>query len=263
MTQHAALAYLDRSPAVNVFLTHALSGNFAPSVHKNILLARTGTEITGVAYCGRQVVIAADANALPSFASRIVERGTVRSIIGERAVISALWPLVASRLGTPRLVRERQLVMTVNARTLRPGNEAVTVRRAVESETRAVAESSASMIAHEIGYNPRRETANFDAGVRQMIERKLWWVGVAQDRLCFFCNIGPWSSHTAQLQGIWTPPEFRGRGLATSALAAICKRLLDVFPTLSLYVNDFNERAIALYHRVGFEQTGEFTTILF
>jgi hypothetical protein len=36
-----------------------------------------------------------------------------------------------------------------------------------------------------------------------------------------------------------------------------------VHPTLSLYVNDFNEPAIALYERVGFRRAGEFATLLF
>jgi predicted GNAT family acetyltransferase len=96
-----------------------------------------------------------------------------------------------------------------------------------------------------------------------MIEEQLWWVGESLGRLCFFCNIGPWCPKTVQLQGIWTPPEYRGRGLATAALSAICDRLLDDSPELSLYVNDFNEPAIALYRRLGFEVVSEFRTLLF
>jgi len=37
----------------------------------------------------------------------------------------------------------------------------------------------------------------------------------------------------------------------------------DVAPTVSLYVNDYNTRAIAAYHRVGFRQVGTFATVLF
>lgn len=263
VTQSEALAYLARSPILNVFLTYVLNGNFSSSFHKNVLLALDDGTVAGVAYCGRQIVIAADTPAIPAFAAYIATRGPVRSIIGERAVITALWPLVAERLGVPRFIRERQLVMAISPSTLKSVAGPVSVRYAVMNEARAVAESSASMIAHELEYNPRRDTPSFDAGVRQMIERKLWWVGVYADRLCFFCNVGPWSDRTAQLQGIWTPPDLRGQGLATAALSAICARLLETFPTLSLYVNDFNERAIALYRRIGFDHIGDFTTIVF
>jgi hypothetical protein len=55
----------------------------------------------------------------------------------------------------------------------------------------------------------------------------------------------------------------RGKGLATEALGAISERLLTMSPTLSLYVNDFNTRAITLYERVGFKTISEFQTLLF
>ena len=262
-THAAALAYLDRDPTLNVFLTYVLNGNFSSSYRKSVFVTRDDGEVTGVAYCGRQIVIAAEPQAIPAFAAHIAARGPVRSLIGVRTVIAALWPLVAARLGSPRLVRDRQLVMEVSRSTLKQIVGPVGVRHAVMNEARVVAESSATMIAQELEYDPRRATSSFEAGVRQMIEHKLWWVGESSGRLCFFCNVGPWSDRTAQLQGIWTPPDLRGQGLATAALSAICGRLLEVFPTLSLYVNDFNERAIALYRRTGFAHAGDFTTIVF
>ena len=33
-------------------------------------------------------------------------------------------------------------------------------------------------------------------------------------------------------------------------------------PVVSLYVNDFNTRALATYRRVGFERVGTFATVL-
>ncbi len=81
--------------------------------------------------------------------------------------------------------------------------------------------------------------------------------------LRFMCNIGSRTEATTQVQGVWTPPEFRGGGIATAALGAIVARLLARSTTVSLYVNDFNEQAIALYERLGFERTGAFATYLF
>jgi predicted GNAT family acetyltransferase len=126
-----------------------------------------------------------------------------------------------------------------------------------------VADNSASMISAELEYDPMRSSPEFTSNVRAMIDRGLWWVGESLGRLCFFCNVGPWSPLTAQMQGIWTPPELRGKGLATQALAGICDKLFELTPTLSLYVNDFNEKGIALYERVGFKTVSEFQTILF
>ena len=79
----------------------------------------------------------------------------------------------------------------------------------------------------------------------------------------FQCNVGPRSTATAQLQGVWTPPEQRGKGYAAVALAAVARRLLVTEATLTLYVNDFNAPAIALYDRLGFVRVGTFATYLF
>lgn len=262
-TRQPALDYLAREPYLNVFLSHLLLHDKGPTVQKNVLVAFDGRTIAGVAYCGQQIVIASEPVAVSALAANVLRHRRPRMIIGPRATVDALWEIIGKKCGTPRLVRERQLVMMLDRYHLRRDGAAVTVRHAKIDEWSAVAESSASMIAQELEYDPRRDAPSFGASVRQMIERKLWWVGLYENRLCFFCNIGPWSDRTVQLQGIWTPPEMRGRGLATASLSAISDRLLDLSPTLSLYVNDFNDAAIALYRRVGFEHAGDFKTLLF
>ncbi|ETJ02647.1 MAG: Acetyltransferase [Actinomyces urogenitalis DORA_12] len=70
----------------------------------------------------------------------------------------------------------------------------------------------------------------------------------------------------AQLTGVWTRPDLRGRGVASVALAATVDavRRDHVGPggTVSLYVNDFNAPALGLYRSLGFEQVGTFATVL-
>ncbi|MGC1380253.1 MAG: GNAT family N-acetyltransferase [Candidatus Baltobacteraceae bacterium] len=262
-TQEPALQYLARAPYVNVFITHAVLHATALPARSRIAVALEAGEVRGVAYSGRQLALAAEPSSLPAFAEHAKRHRSERMIIGERDTIRAFWELIAGWHEPPRVVRDRQFVMMIDRRRLRRQGGAASVRHARIGECAAVTQSSVEMIRQELAYDPSRSTADFAASVRQMIERKLWWVGIAEDRLCFFCNIGPWCRETIQLQGIWTPPDLRGRGLATSALAAICDRLLEVSPTLSLYVNDFNEPAIALYRRVGFEHVADFQTLLF
>jgi RimJ/RimL family protein N-acetyltransferase len=261
--EQAALRYLSRSPYLNVFITHVLLHDPPSRTRSDVVVATDGGGVHGVAYCGRQLAIAADSQALPSFAEYARRRRGERMIIGARDTVRAFWELVASWHPRPRLVRDRQLVMMLDRAHLLPYERLANVRHARPEESAIVAEGSAQMMRQELDYDPRRGLPDFAAAVRRMVDRKLWWVGIADGQICFFCNIGPWCERTVQLQGIWTPPALRGRGLATASLAAICDRLLEVSPTLSLYVNDFNERAIALYRRVGFQHVGDFQTILF
>jgi predicted GNAT family acetyltransferase len=71
------------------------------------------------------------------------------------------------------------------------------------------------------------------------------------------------SANVSQVQGVWLDPEFRGRGMAAPAMAAVVRLARSVTPTVSLYVNDFNRPARATYARVGFADVGEFATILY
>jgi RimJ/RimL family protein N-acetyltransferase len=261
--ERAALRYLGRSPYLNVFIAHVVLHEPSSRTRSDVVVATDDGNVQGVAYCGRQFAIAAERSALPSFAEYARRRRGERMIIGPRDTVSAFWELVARWHPRPRLVRDRQLVMMLDRERARPYDAKATVRHARPDESSAVAEGSALMVRQELDYDPRRGSPDFATAVRRMIDRKLWWVGLTDGHICFFCNIGPWCEQTVQLQGIWTPPALRGRGLATASLAAICERLLEVSPTVSLYVNDFNERAIALYRRVGFEHVGDFQTILF
>lgn len=262
-TREPALRYLARSPYLNVFLAHVLLHDPAPPAQRGIAVALDRNAVVGVAYWGRQIALAAEPSAIESFAEYGRTRRGERMIVGARDTVSAYWNAVRKWHAPPRLVRDRQLVMLIDRAQLRPYERRTVVRQATIGDWNAVADGSAEMVRQELEYDPRRASPEFVAGIRQMIERKLWWVGSIDGRLCFFCNVGPWCDRTIQLQGIWTPPGMRGRGLATASLAAICDRLLDVSPTLSLYVNDFNADAIALYRRVGFEHIGDFQTMLF
>ncbi|MEO6835679.1 MAG: GNAT family N-acetyltransferase [Candidatus Tumulicola sp.] len=262
--ERAVLNYLSQAPYDNVFITYLVLFDRAPATRTLIFVATDGDRVRGIAYFGRQIVLASDAEALGAFAERAKRHHGERMIVGPRATVKAFWDLVRDRHVRPRLVRERQLVMAIDRDRLHPYQRAVAVRRARPDEWTAVADSSAQMIEHELAYDPRRSSPDFIPNLRHMIDRGDWWVGESGGRLCFFCSVGPWCRQTAQLQGVWTPPDLRGKGFATASLAAICDELLDASsPTLSLYVNDFNTAAIALYRRVGFDHVSDFQTIIF
>lgn len=263
--ERAALAYLARSPYEHVFLTWTIQSDRAAAMRHSlyVYLDRTGA-VRGVASFGRQIVLAADdERAVDAFAQMGPTFVFERTIVGPRITVERYWSRVRSWHAAPRLVRSSQPLLMVDRARLRGAGEGVIARRARPDEWETVARHSAAMIERELEYDPRTHSAEFAANVREMIRRGLWWVGEYESQLCFYCNAGPRSAQTLQLQGIWTPPEMRGRGLATRALYGVCDELLGEVPTLSLYVNDFNAAALALYGRCGFERVGEFATLLF
>jgi predicted GNAT family acetyltransferase len=87
---------------------------------------------------------------------------------------------------------------------------------------------------------------------------------VEEAQVIFKAEIGVVADGVAQIQGVWVDPSHRGQHLSEPAMAAVVTYSQKHFaPLVSLYVNDFNHAALASYRRVGFEQVGEFATVLF
>jgi uncharacterized protein len=251
-------------PFENAFLHWVLDGGHGPYAPDEMSLDRKRDgSVRGVIYYGSQLVVAADdAAALDAFAVETRKYPTLRSFVGPKRAVDGIWHRVKGWHRPPSLVREHQPLYALWPQGLQPIGD-VDVRLARTDETELIAENSARMILGELGYDPRAQRSTFVAGVRHSIELGSWWVWVADNELRFQCNIGAQTPVTAQIQGVWTPAALRGRGYATQGLAATARRLLAINPTVSLYVNDFNTRAIALYDRIGFNRVGELSTYLF
>jgi uncharacterized protein len=251
-------------PFENAFLHWVLDGGHGPYAPDELVIDRKRDgAVRGVIYYGAQLVVAADDSAaLDAFAIETRKHPMLRSFVGPKRAVDGIWSRVKSWHQPPVLVRERQPLYALWPQGL--GDFAdVEVRPARTNETELVAEHSARMILGELGYDPRAQRSTFVGGVRRGIELGSWWVWLIDNELRFQCNIGARTPVTAQIQGVWTPPAQRGRGYATLALAAVARRLLESNPTVSLYVNDFNTEAIALYERIGFTRVGELATYLF
>ncbi len=260
-----ALAYLARAPYANVYVSWLIAtGQIARG--ETFVWRDDGGVIRGVCYLGSQIVAYADDDAaIDAFAQRSRRLRDMRMIVGPRPAIERFWVQAREWMPTPSAIRARQPVYALQtAETLAP---IVTrdgdVARATRDELDEIWPESATMTAGEIGGDPSSYANEFRSRTGRIIDAGWWWRYRVDGRLAFMCNVGSATAQTAQIQGVWTPPGMRGAGHATVGLATICARLLDGYPTLTLYVNDFNVRAIALYERVGFVRVGEFQTILF
>lgn len=259
------LAYLARRPYDNVYVAWLIATGQAANGDVIVWLDSANV-VAGVCYLGLQIVpLADDDAAIDAFAERARRARSTRMIVGPRRNVERFWSQAGASMGTPTITRENQPVYALEtpatlANVSPAGGD---VARATRDELDEIVPHSAAMIAGEVGGDPTRASYEFRARTGRIIDAGWWWRYRVGGRLAFMCNVGSATAQTAQLQGVWSPREMRGTGHATRGLAAICVRLLAEFPTLCLYVNDFNLDAIALYERVGFTRVGEFRTILF
>ena len=155
------------------------------------------------------------------------------------------------------------------------------VRAARPDEAALVLPASVDMFSGELGYDPTTDGPGYNRHVTWLIEQRRSYIvlddgagHLAQPgsprAVAFKADVGAlWRSPTggvAQLTGVWTRPDLRGQGIGAAALAAVVDAVrrdhVGADGIVSLYVNDYNTPALALYRSLGFEQVGLFATVL-
>jgi ribosomal protein S18 acetylase RimI-like enzyme len=265
----AALEALDRNPVRDVFIASRIlhDGALSSLGPSPLWGAFDEGRLRGLLHVGPNLVPATDDEAAcEALANAAGGLYPTRMLVGERATVELLWSIVGSSYPAPREVRRRQFVYAVDPDQLAPDPKAGpgVGRLAERSDEDRVLELSAAMYTEEMGENPlARDPDGYRRRVRMLISRGWTYVYDAGGRLQFKMDVGCASHRTAQIQGVYVPPALRSRGVGTTAMTACCNLAFSRHPNLSLYVNDFNAPAIALYERIGFHREPyDFQTIM-
>ena len=145
------------------------------------------------------------------------------------------------------------------------GEAAGYARLATSADLGELLPAAAAMFTEEVGFDPiARYGDGYAARLRTLIAgQRSAIVTDVNGRVIFKADAGIVNLDTAQVQGVWLHPDYRGYGLAKPFFAAAAQVLQRRYPHLSLYVNDYNARALAMYRGTGWEQIGQFSTIIF
>jgi predicted GNAT family acetyltransferase len=140
------------------------------------------------------------------------------------------------------------------------------VRRVGLAELDLLMPACVAMFTEEVGSSPlgNDNGAAYRARVRDLVLGGRAFARIEDGQVLFKAELGAVSARACQVQGVWVHPAHRGRGLGTAGTAAVvAEALRTVAPVVSLYVNDFNLPARRAYQRVGFENVGTFSSVLF
>lgn len=267
------LDFIDRDPLANVVIRSRLDmiGSLAPTrlggaVHA---VRDESAAIRAAVFSGGNVLpLGGDPAGYRIIGDQLARRHRIASsVVGRADDVAALWDVLEPAWGRPRLVRERQPLLVADA----PPAPAVSgrfppVRPMRPADLEAYLPAAVAMFREELDLPPL--SAGSAAEYRRRVAGLLrdgHAFGVVDEsgEVLFKADLGSISVDTCQVQGVWTRPDLRGRGLATDAMAEVLRQAFAFAPTVSLYVNDFNTAARRLYARLGMREAGALSTVLF
>lgn len=189
----------------------------------------------------------------------------VQLVVGLRDQVERLQQVLAPDLRPVRLLRAEQPHYAVTGETLRrtPG-PAMILRRAQVRDLEPVAQAGAAMHLEEMGFDPLElDPVGWRERVVTTIRRGWVFLSEQEGRIVFKAECSAVTPEAVQIQGVWTDPALRNRGIASAGMTEVCRQLLAETGAVTLFVNDFNEAAIRVYERVGFVRIGTMRSVLF
>lgn len=261
-----ALARVD--PVVNVFaLYRARTTSLEPRWLGGEVWGRFADgELVAACHVGANLVpIQATADDARAFAERALSRSrSVSTIVGPHDAVKVFWNSVAHTWGRPREIRWLQPHLVIDGPPLVEGDP--WVRRTTRHDLAALYPACVAMYTEEVGVSPELGGSSdlYRARVTQLTSRGWSFARFEGGRVVFKAEVACATDDAAQIQGVWVPPDRRGEGLAVAGMAAVVDFVqAEIAPTVSLYVNEWNEAARRCYRAVGFRETARFSTVMF
>jgi uncharacterized protein len=228
-----------------------------------------GSDLEAICLAGANLipfaVPGAEIPAAAAFAERARRAGRrCSTIVGPSAAVAPLWDLLAPYWGPARDHRPRQPLLAIDGPPAVAAEPRVRPVRPAELET--LLPAAVAMFTEEVGVSPLRVDggAGYRARVAELVRAGQSLAWIEHGEVLFKAEIGAVSRAACQVQGVWVAPAHRGRGIGTAGTAAVVEYArTTIAPVVSLYVNDFNTTARAAYHRVGFQEVGQYASVLF
>lgn len=221
--------------------------------------------LESICWFGANIIpVRATKAAIDAFAqAALAQPRTCSSLVGESEGVLGMWRLLADIWGPAREVRPVQpLLATWTPPPLPPDP---TVRLVRPHEIDALFPAAVAMYVEEVGVSPLAGDGGRDYRDRisDLVRHGRAYAKFVGGRVVFKAELAVVTKHTAQVQGVWVDPEWRGHGIGTAGMATVVRdALARVAPSVSLYVNDYNVAARRVYERCGFRQVGTFATVL-
>lgn len=188
---------------------------------------------------------------------------SARVIVGPTWATRILWQGLERRGWQSRMVRD-QVGYGISREGFRswPKSE-LPLRSASFNDLDALVSASAAMAIEESRDNPaQRNPSLFRSRIAERLRRGRDFILLENRELLFKVNVAALSPFGGHIEGVYTSPSARGRGIGTAGTAWITRWILERSSMATLLVNEDNRVARQIYEGLGFEQLYESRTIL-
>jgi uncharacterized protein len=255
----AIVELLQREPVVNLFLSGFLDGH---PVARACWYGVGGDRLRGVVLVlpGRLAVpYAPDPDDAARLGAHLRRQHSPCLLVGPREACDALWRRWAPNATPRRYYDQRLYVLDAPP----PAADPPGLRRATLDDARLLVEQAAAMEFEDLGVDPQAvNPIGHTSAVMERIQSRRTWIIAQQRAIVFQVNVGTTHRVGCQVGGTYVPPAHRGRGYATTGLAAVSRRLLEEYPRVTLHVNEGNTAAVRVYERIGFQRDAAYRLVV-
>lgn len=263
----ALRALAAEDPVANIFIASHLeaAGSAAPTAAGGQIVGLFEADrLVSACWAGVNLVpIGVNADTGPELGAWLARSGRrFSSVFGPAEGVLSVWSELQHASPRPFAIRGEQPLLQIQAPS--PVPPAAGLRHTRPEQLDVLLPACTAMFEEEVGYSPvAGGDRHYRNRVRGLIQRGHSLSHIVDSEVIFKAELGTVSRDAVQIQGVWMNPAHRGRGLSAAYMSAVVDAALEVAPTVSLYVNAYNDRARAVYSTVGFRQVGTFATVLF
>ncbi len=270
-----ALAFLKGEPRENVFLISRIlkAGMDNPRDPAHGVFLGVFDEcqsLRGLCFLGNGgtlVVSVDEPHVAELFARAVHERGRRFTLAVGQDDAMRLFIQLFQKLGGPRPVLNRsQPFYVVDGKGLSRGVKEIDMEQASLDSIDELTVLACEMVCEDL----RLSATEVDRRkyrlrmTERIVDGRAYMCRDGQSRPIFKCDLAVAGPEGALVEGVYTPKDMRGKGVATRALWTLCKDLLaeNKVPFVALHVDERNKPARKAYENVGFRHAADFRLIL-